>query len=107
MCADNRGSQTVAFLMMDHNHDAPSMYGLQPPPTPNLEALRAASRAIRESQPGLTIDVLAARSGMSRNSVINLLNGGRGGTLESWYLLAYGLGVRLSELVEHLDSDSG
>jgi len=80
-----------------------SIYGLEPPPEPNLEALRTAARAIRESRPGLTIDVLAARSGLSRNTVLNLLNGTREGTLASWYLLAYGLGVSLPELVAHLD----
>jgi len=82
-----------------------TLYGLEPPPRPDLDALRAAARAIRESKPGLTLDVLAARSGMSRNTVLNLLNGSRDGTLESWYLLAHGLGVRFSDLMAYLDND--
>ena len=89
--------------MMKQIDGEAAKYGLEPPPEPNLEALRVAARAIRESHPGLTIDALAARSGLSRNTVLNLLNGTREGTLASWYLLAYGLGVSLPELVAHLD----
>jgi len=89
--------------MMNQNDEKFSIYGLEPPPVPNMEALRVAARAIRQSHPGLTIDALAARSGLSRNTVLYLLNGTREGTLASWYLLAYGLGVSLPELVAHLD----
>jgi transcriptional regulator with XRE-family HTH domain len=52
----------------------------------------------------MTIDLLAARSGLSRNAVLNLLNGDRGGALTSWYHLAYGLGIPLSDLVIYLDA---
>jgi len=91
---------------MNQSDDKLTMYGLEPPPSPNLEALRVAARAIKESRPGLTLDVLAARSGMSRNTVINLLTGARDGNLSSWYLLAHGLGVSLSDLVTHLDDQN-
>jgi hypothetical protein len=79
-----------------------SLYGLEPPPDPDLEAMRAAARRIRESSPGLTIEVLAARSGLSRNAVLNLLNGHRDGGIASWYRLAHGLNVPLTDLVVHL-----
>lgn len=88
---------------MGHDHGKATIYGLQPPPEPNLAALREAARAIREATPGLTIDVLAARSGLSRNAVLNLLNGSRDGGLTSWYLLAHGLGVPFSDLARYLD----
>jgi len=93
---------TVTWLMMNQQDEKLSIYGLEPPPVPDMEALRVAARAFRQSRPGLTIDVLAARSGLSRNTVLNLLNGTREGTLASWYLLAHGLGIPLSELVSHL-----
>jgi transcriptional regulator with XRE-family HTH domain len=90
--------------VIEHDDSPFSLYGLTPPPVPNLGAMRAAARAIRESSPGLTIDVLAARSGLSRNAVLNLLNGQRDGGITSWHHLAHGLDVSLADLVKHLDN---
>lgn len=72
-----------------------------PPFEPDVTALRARLAELRE-QRGLTYEQLAERSGLGRRSVIALETGERDGSLASWYRVARGLGVPVSELLDVL-----
>ena len=87
-------------------HATPTdLYGaLVPPPEPNFEALHRAARNARHDA-GLTLEEVAARSGLHRISVVNLELGKTKGNLKSWHQLAHGLGVDIGDLVRHLADD--
>ena len=79
--------------------------GLNPPPPLPIDALRAEARRIKADK-GLSIDDVMMRSGLSRTATLDLLNG-RGriacGRLDTWWALAWALGVPLSDLVRVFD----
>jgi len=85
-----------------HQTEAP---GLNPPPPLPIDALRAAVRQLRADK-GLSVDDVMMRSGLSRTAVMDLLNG-RGriacGRLDTWWALAWALGVPLCDLLRVLD----
>ncbi|QYF74748.1 helix-turn-helix transcriptional regulator [Cryobacterium sp. PAMC25264] len=69
---------------------------------PNYAALRRALSR-RRAELGLTYDMLAERSGLSRTGVINLETGNRIGSLATWYAVAHGLDTTASALLMHLE----
>jgi transcriptional regulator with XRE-family HTH domain len=79
--------------------------GLAPPPSPNVELLRARARELKESQ-GLSIHDLVLATGLSRTAVLDVLNG-RGriavGRIDTWWALAWGLNTPFGELMGTLD----
>jgi transcriptional regulator with XRE-family HTH domain len=80
-------------------------HGLSPPPVADVERLRAKARAIKEEK-GLSIQDLVMASGLSRTAVMDMLNG-RGrivvGRIDTWWALAWALGVPFGELMGVLD----
>ena len=79
--------------------------GLNPPPALPIDLLRAEARRIK-AEKGLSIDDVMMRSGLSRTATLDLLNG-RGriacGRLDTWWALAWALGVTISDLMRVLD----
>jgi putative transcriptional regulator len=71
---------------------------INPPPSPNLAALRLALSRFRAER-GYTYDELAARSGLARRTLIEIEQGRAVGTLKSWHALAHALGVPLCDLL--------
>ena len=80
--------------------------GLDPPPPIDMRQLRLEIQRIR-AQKRLSINDLMMRSGLSRTAVIDMLNG-RGrvscGRIDSWWALAWALGVPFGELLSILDT---
>lgn len=68
------------------------------PPDPNLGALRLELSRLRAAR-GWTYDELAARSGLSRRTLIELEQGRTVGTLATWHALAHTLGVSMDQLL--------
>lgn len=68
-----------------------------PPPGPNLDALRQELSRLRAAR-GWTYDELAARSGLSRRTLIEIEQGRTVGTLATWHALAHALGAPLDQL---------
>lgn len=79
--------------------------GLTPPPLLNIDCLRAKARQVK-AEKGLSIQDLVMASGLSRTAVLDMLNG-RGrisqGRIDSWWALAWALGVPFGELMGSLD----
>jgi transcriptional regulator with XRE-family HTH domain len=71
------------------------------PPVPNFAALRDAARQAREDR-GYTVEQLAERANLSRDGVLDLLNGPAEGRIHSWWRLAWALDVEFSDLVATL-----
>lgn len=71
-------------------------------PRPNLAAMQAAFRE-RRARLGLTIDEVAARSGIDRRDVLRLANGEVRGSISAWWAIARAVETPLSELSERLD----
>jgi transcriptional regulator with XRE-family HTH domain len=70
--------------------------------SPNLAAARAALNHYRE-QHKITVDQIAADSGLARQTVLNLLLGHHEGTLTAWFKLAQGLDLPFAAIAELLD----
>lgn len=70
---------------------------------PNLEAMREAFR-LRRAKLGLTIDQVAAASGLDRRQVLRIANGEVRGTMGDWWRLARAVQVPLADLVPFLDA---
>ena len=68
------------------------------PPEPDLDQLRVAFNKARHAS-SLTFDQLAERSGVSRQTLINLSQGRHYGDLKTWLKLAAAFGMPLDELV--------
>ncbi|MGX8910218.1 helix-turn-helix transcriptional regulator [Streptomyces netropsis] len=68
------------------------------PPDPNLGALRLELSRLRATR-GWTYDELAARSGLSRRTLIEVEQGRTIGSLATWHALAHALGVPIDELL--------
>ena len=67
-------------------------------PEPNLDAPRGAFDA-RRHETGLTYDELAERSGLSRQTLLNLARGKYRGDLRTWLLLARAFDTDLDALL--------
>ena len=65
---------------------------------PDLTQLRVVLTAARR-RAGWTYEQLAARSGVSRQTLINVASGRHRGTLKTWLKLARAFGVSLDELL--------
>lgn len=74
------------------------------PPDPDLNALRLELARLR-SERGWTYDELAARTGLSRRTLIEIEQGRTIGTLKTWHALAHALGVPFDELFSALCTD--
>ncbi|MDX2647510.1 helix-turn-helix transcriptional regulator [Streptomyces sp. PA03-1a] len=70
---------------------------ITPPPDPNLDALRQELSRLRAER-GWTYDELAARTGLSRRTLIEIEQGRTIGTLATWHALAHALGAPLDRL---------
>ncbi|MDX3213968.1 helix-turn-helix transcriptional regulator [Streptomyces sp. ME02-6991-2B] len=70
---------------------------ITPPPDPNLAALRQELSRLRAER-GWTYDELAARTGLSRRTLIEIEQGRTIGTLATWHALAHALGAPLDQL---------
>jgi transcriptional regulator with XRE-family HTH domain len=67
------------------------------PPDPNLDALRLELARLRAAR-GWSYDELAARSGLSRRTLIEIEQGRTTGTLKTWHALAHALSTPVEEL---------
>lgn len=76
------------------------------PPDPDLEQLRVAFNRARH-EAGLTFDQLAERSGVSRQTLINLSQGRHYGDLKTWLKLSASFGIGLDELLAPVWGDAG
>jgi transcriptional regulator with XRE-family HTH domain len=84
--------------VLDAQFDAPFV--------PNLPALRFAL-AQEQVRQHLTLEQLSERTGLSRTSIWNILNGKHVGKLLSWHSLARALGVPLAHFVDALALQPG
>lgn len=74
------------------------------PPDPDLDQLRLIlGRARVEAR--FTLDELSARSGVGRQTIVNLSAGTNYGDLRTWLKLSRALGVSLDELLAPVWSD--
>ncbi|MEV1092391.1 helix-turn-helix transcriptional regulator [Streptomyces microflavus] len=69
-----------------------------PPPEPDPTALRQSLARLR-AQHGWSYDQLAARSDLSRRTLIEIEQGRTIGTLATWHALAHAFGIPLGELL--------
>ncbi|GHJ95864.1 hypothetical protein SNE510_53830 [Streptomyces sp. NE5-10] len=69
-----------------------------PPPEPDPTALRLSLAQLR-AQRGWSYDELAARSGLSRRTLIEIEQGRTIGTLATWHALAHAFAMPLGELL--------
>ncbi|MFB7277165.1 helix-turn-helix transcriptional regulator [Streptomyces hydrogenans] len=72
-----------------------------PPPEPDPTALRHSLARLR-AQRGWSYDELAARSGLSRRTLIEIEQGRTIGTLATWHALAHAFSIPLGELLDPL-----
>ncbi|MCX4906684.1 helix-turn-helix transcriptional regulator [Streptomyces sp. NBC_00878] len=72
-----------------------------PPPDPDPTALRQAL-ARHRAERGWSYDELAARSGLSRRTLIEVEQGRTIGSLGTWHALAHAFGIPLGELLDPL-----
>ena len=81
-------------------------HGFNPPPPFDVSRIRAKARQAKADQE-LSIQDLVMRSGLSRTAVLDMLNG-RGrvatGRVDSWWALAWALGLPFGELMGALDA---
>ncbi|WSX13306.1 helix-turn-helix domain-containing protein [Streptomyces sp. NBC_00988] len=76
---------------------------ISPPPEPDPMALRQSLSRLR-AQRGWSYDQLAAHSGLSRRTLIEIEQGRTIGTLATWHALAHAFNVPLGELLDPLCS---
>jgi len=69
-----------------------------PPPEPDPTTLRLSLAQLR-AQHGWSYDELAARSGLSRRTLIEIEQGRTIGTLATWHALAHAFTMPLGELL--------
>jgi transcriptional regulator with XRE-family HTH domain len=71
---------------------------IKPPPEPNLGALRLELSRLRAAR-GWSYDELAARTGLSRRTLIEIEQGRTVGNLVTWHALAHALNTPFDQLV--------
>ncbi|MET9906122.1 helix-turn-helix transcriptional regulator [Streptomyces sp. NPDC006476] len=71
------------------------------PPEPDPTALRQSLARLRASH-GWSYDELAARSGLSRRTLIEIEQGRTIGTLATWHALAHAFTIPLGKLLDPL-----
>lgn len=69
------------------------------PPEPDMTQLRVVLARARV-EAGWTFDELSERSGVSRQTLLNLNSGKHAGDLKTWLKLSRAFGVGLDELLE-------
>ncbi|MGW2918966.1 helix-turn-helix transcriptional regulator [Streptomyces angustmyceticus] len=74
---------------------------ITPPPEPDPAALRLSLSHLR-AQRGWSYDHLAAHSGLSRRTLIEIEQGRTIGTLATWHALAHAFNIPLGELLDPL-----
>lgn len=74
------------------------------PPDPDFEALRLRLGHLRAER-GWSYDQLAAHSGVSRRTVIEIEQGRTIGSLGTWHALAHALGTSFDQLLGSLCTD--
>lgn len=72
-----------------------------PPPEPDPTALRQSLARLRAER-GWSYDQLAAHSGLSRRTLIEIEQGRTAGSLGTWHALAHAFSVPLGELLDPL-----
>lgn len=72
--------------------------GVVPPKEPDLSQLRLIFNRYR-AESGLTYEALAERSGVSRQTLLNIASGKYHGDLRTWILLSQAFGVDLGTLM--------
>ena len=72
-----------------------------PPPPANLRELGLAVSTARRSR-GLTLEDLAERAGISRQTVINIEMAHKAARIDTLHAIAHALEVPLSDLIAHL-----
>jgi transcriptional regulator with XRE-family HTH domain len=72
-----------------------------PPPEPDPAALQHSLSHLR-AQRGWSYDQLAAHSGLSRRTLIEIEQGRTIGTLATWHALAHAFRIPLGDLLEAL-----
>lgn len=72
-----------------------------PPPDPDPTALRQTLSRLRAER-GWSYDQLAAHSGLSRRTLIEIEQGRTIGTLATWHALAHAFDIPLGELLAPL-----
>ncbi len=72
-----------------------------PPPDPDPTALRQSLARLRAAR-GWSYDQLAASSGLSRRTLIEIEQGRTTGSLATWHALAHAFGLSLGELLDPL-----
>ncbi|WP_327350276.1 helix-turn-helix transcriptional regulator [Streptomyces sp. NBC_01304] len=72
-----------------------------PPPDPDPTALRESLARLR-AQRGWSYDQLAAHSGLSRRTLIEIEQGRTVGTLATWHALAHAFGIPMGTLLDPL-----
>ncbi|WP_033420286.1 helix-turn-helix transcriptional regulator [Nesterenkonia alba] len=78
---------------------------MQNPPEPDLDQLRLAIGQARVNAE-LTLEELAERSGVSRQTILNLGSGKYYGDMRTWLKLSRALGISLDELTAPVWRDS-
>ncbi|MFD5081702.1 helix-turn-helix transcriptional regulator [Kitasatospora sp. NPDC058406] len=74
---------------------------ITPPPEPNLTALRHKLARLRDRR-GWSYDQLAAQSGLSRRTLIEIEAGRTIGTLATWHALAHAFDIPFGGLTASL-----
>lgn len=69
---------------------------------PNLHAFRTALDKVRVDA-NVSYELLAERTGLHRLTVLRMLRGHRGGSLESWWRIATALDADFAAMVRLLD----
>ncbi|MCX5075456.1 helix-turn-helix domain-containing protein [Streptomyces sp. NBC_00513] len=72
-----------------------------PPPDPDPTALRQSLARLRADR-GWSYDQLAAHSGLSRRTLIEIEQGRTVGTLGTWHALAHAFRIPLGQLLDPL-----
>ncbi|MGW8850075.1 helix-turn-helix transcriptional regulator [Streptomyces xiamenensis] len=71
------------------------------PPEPNMDELRLELARLRAAR-AWSYDELAARSGLSRRTLIEIEQGRTLGTLATWHAIAHALGEPVGDLLESI-----
>lgn len=74
------------------------------PPEPDITQLRHILNR-RRAEAGLTLEQLSERSGVSRQTILNLSSGKYYGDLRTWLKLSKGLGIGMDDMLAEVWDD--